>query len=65
MKKSNKKENSIMKEEIRYKMSKDLAKSLLAARSNGEKKKNPQAYLCEYVNREFGLKGFCVEVVLY
>lgn len=39
-----------------YKMSKEMANNLLKERKGEEKKKNPQAYLCDYVNAYFGLR---------
>lgn len=47
--------------EYQYKMPSSLAQGLLATASKGEKA-DPRKFLCDYVNREFGIKGYCVEV---
>ena len=55
-----------IKEEISYSMPKSLADSLIRAEKLAHKKvNNPQQFLCDYVNREFGLKGNVTEVILY
>lgn len=51
--------------EITYKMSKETAKIYLKSRKGNEAKINPNAFLCSIVNAEYGVKGTCVEVVLY
>ena len=53
------------KGDIEYKMSKALADSYLQARKGDDKNKHPQAYLCEVVNAEFGVKGNCVRVLFF
>lgn len=52
-----------IKESIEYSMPKELATNLI----HSEKKKvpDPQQFLCDYVNREFGLKGHVTSVILY
>lgn len=52
-----------IKESIEYSMPKELATILIRS----EKKKVPdhQQFLCDYVNREFGLKGHVTSVILY
>ena len=47
-----------------YKMTKDMANGYLKARKGDDKKKHPQAYLCEIVNTEFGVKGNCTRVLI-
>lgn len=47
---------------IEYRMSAEMAKSILKARKGAELKVHPQEYLCRYVNEKFGLKGHCVKV---
>ena len=32
---------------------------------NGKKVNDPQQFLCDYVNREFGLKGYVTQVMTY
>lgn len=46
-------------EVIEYKMSATLAETLLKA---DKSKRPPQEVLCEYVNTQCGLKGYCVRV---
>ena len=48
--------------EFDYQMPKSLAKGLLAAEP--KKVTDPQKYLVDYVNREFGLRGHCRKVVV-
>lgn len=49
---------------IEYKMPKLMAKRLLDSRRGEEAKKPNQKFLCEYVDKTFGLKGKCVKVIL-
>lgn len=46
-------------EVIEYKMSAALANTIL---KSDKTKRTPQEVLCEYVNTQCGLKGFCVRV---
>ena len=46
---------------IEYKMSKGMADEIIKV---AKSKKTPQEILCNYVNSEFGLKGFCVKVLV-
>ena len=46
---------------VEYKMSKALATELIRKDS---KKRRPQEILCEYVNMEYGLLGYCVKVIV-
>jgi len=55
-----------IKEEIQYSMPKFLADALIRAEKlSGKKVNNPQQFLCDYVNREFGLKGHVTQVMTY
>ena len=51
---------------IEYKMSKMMAEQVLtdAKSKSGKLPKPVQEILCNYVNRECGLKGFCVKVLV-
>ena len=51
---------------IEYKMGKLMAEQILndAKGKNGKLPKPAQEILCDYVNRECGLKGFCVKVLV-
>ena len=51
---------------IEYKMGKVMAEEILkdAKGKNGKLPKPAQEILCDYVNRECGLKGFCVRVLV-
>ena len=46
---------------IEYKMSKNMADEIIKA---SKSKKTPQEILCNYVNEQCGLKGFCVKVLV-
>lgn len=46
---------------VEYRMPEAMAKEILKNRKN----KNPQDFLVEYVNREYGLKNLCTKVTLY
>ena len=46
---------------IEYKMSKNMADEIIKA---AKSKKTPQEILCNYVNEQCGLKGFCVKVLV-
>lgn len=46
---------------IEYKMSKTMADEIIKA---SKSKKTPQEILCNYVNEQCGLKGFCVKVLV-
>ena len=46
---------------IEYKMSKGMADEIIKA---AKSKKTPQEILCDYVNTQCGLKGFCVKVLV-
>ena len=46
---------------IEYKMSKSMADEIIKSAKN---KKAPQEILCDYVNSQMGLKGYCVKVLV-
>jgi hypothetical protein len=46
---------------IEYKMGKGMADEIIKA---DKSKKSPQEILCNYVNTQMGLKGFCVKVLV-
>ena len=46
---------------IEYKMSKGMADEIIKSAKN---KKAPQEILCDYVNSQMGLKGYCVKVLV-
>ena len=43
-----------------YKMTTTLAEQIVGKNKN----KNPQQALCDYVNEDLGLKGFCNKVII-
>lgn len=51
------------KEYVEYCMPKASIIDLLNNRTKLEQKINPQKYLCDYVNNECGLMGYCVRVI--
>ena len=51
------------KKQVEYRMPKATIIDLLINRSKLEQKINPQKYLCDYVNNECGLMGYCVRVI--
>lgn len=46
---------------VEYTMSKTMADEIIQA---SRSKKTPQEILCEYVNSQCGLKGYCVKVIV-
>lgn len=46
---------------IKYKMPRAMAEELM----KGKNKSHTQEILCQIVNEQFGLKGECVEVILF
>jgi hypothetical protein len=50
---------------IEYKMPVEMAKTLLKNRKGDEAKMRPNDYLCKIVNEQFGLKGYCTNVIQY
>lgn len=49
----------------KYKMTRACFASIIATRQGKEKTMNPYVYAVDYINNEYGLKGKCVEVVVY
>jgi hypothetical protein len=47
---------------MEYNMSEKMAKALLAARKNEDRKLRPQEYLTKYVTEQFGILYTCVKV---
>lgn len=50
--------------EIEYEMPKELAKQILATRKGTDQNIHPQEFLKKVVNEEFGLKGYCSNVIV-
>lgn len=48
---------------FQYKMSEEMANSLLKSRKSNEKKIENQKYLRRWVNRELNIMGVCTEVL--
>ncbi len=44
-----------------YKMSAECAKDILR---DAPKKVHPQAYLCQYITEQYGLRGYCQSVII-
>ena len=51
--------NDVSKELIEYKMCKAMADDIVQGTKN---KGEIQRMLCDYVNDQFGLKGYCIKV---
>lgn len=49
---------------IEYAMPRGIAENLLNSRKGKEKGIDPQKYLCDYVNEELNLIGYCVKVII-
>nr|DAT10019.1 MAG TPA: hypothetical protein [Caudoviricetes sp.] len=47
-----------------YIMSTEMAKGILKDRQGDDKRVPNQKFLCDYVNRECGLMGVCVKVIV-
>lgn len=50
---------------IEYKMPEKMAKEYLKARKGEDSRLTPKEYLCKIVNEEFGLMGYCTNVITY
>ena len=50
--------------EIEYEMSKEMAKQILATRKGTDQNVHPQEFLKRVVNEDFGLKGYCTNVII-
>lgn len=49
---------------IEYQMNQATADDILALRKGKEKGIDPQKWLCDYINEQEGLIGYCVKVVI-
>lgn len=50
---------------IEYKMPEEMAKELLKSKKAKGYKGTPNEFLCDYVNEQKGLRGYCVSVITY
>lgn len=50
--------------DVEYVMSKATASNLLKTRKPGEMGMSPQAWLVNYVNETYGIKGHCTKVTI-
>ena len=50
---------------VEYKMPEAMAREYLKNRKGDEAKMRPNDFLCMIVNENFGLRGRCVNVILY
>lgn len=50
---------------IEYKMPKQMAQEYLKLRKGEEQKMRPNEYLCKVVNENFGIKGYCTNVITF
>ena len=48
-----------------YKKPTEYATEPLKRRNKEGSKLDPQPYLCEYVNKHFGMMGTCISVITY
>lgn len=48
---------------VEYEMSREFAREILKTRKGNELNIPPQKFLCDYVNRTFGVKGNVVHVI--
>lgn len=48
---------------IEYKMPKEIVLDLLNNRNDLDKNVDFQKFLCDYVNNEYGLNGYCIRVI--
>ena len=49
---------------IEYQMGRAMAEDILDLRRGKEKGIDPQKWLCDYVNDQMGLIGYCIKVVI-
>lgn len=49
---------------IEYQMGKDIAEDILSLRKGKEKGIDPQKWLCDYINEQEHLIGYCIKVVI-
>lgn len=57
------KDSYIGKQYIEYKMPKEIIIDLLNNRNKDEEKVDPELYLCNYVNEQLKLLGYCIRVI--
>ena len=50
---------------IEYLMPTAMAQTLLDERTGADAKKDPQKYLCDFVNEQYNLLGYCVQVSFF
>lgn len=50
---------------IEYLMPTGMAQALLDERTGDDAKKDPQKYLCDFVNEQYNLLGYCVQVSFF
>ena len=50
---------------IEYKMPKQMAQEYFKLRKGEEQKMRPNEYLCKIVNENFGIKGYCTNVITF
>ena len=50
---------------IKYKMPATLAREYIKSRKGADTRMNQNDFLCKIVNEEYGLLGYCIEVILY
>ena len=50
---------------IEFKMPEKMMQDLLKTRRGDELKMQPKDFLCKVVNEDFGLKGYCVNVISF
>ena len=42
-----------------------MAQAILDERTGADAKKDPQKYLCDFVNEQYNLLGYCVQVSFF
>lgn len=51
------------KDFVEYKLPKEAILDILNNRNKADEKIDPQKYLCDYINEECGLLGYCIRVI--
>lgn len=49
---------------IEYQMGRDMAEDVLALRKGKDRGIDPQKWLCDFVNEQMSLIGYCIKVVI-
>lgn len=49
---------------IEYNMPRAIAESILSDRKGKEKGSDPQKYLCDFVNEQYHMIGYCLKVIV-